>query len=113
MDLAAAPAAYGPYWALLVGTLGVGAYLAGRLDLDRRWVIVALAVVLAATPLLLVFSRNLPVVVAAQTVLALVLAILGIHAGRSSTTGSRRAPSRRLVRERAPSRGCCSCPSPS
>ena len=82
VDLAAAPAAYGPYWALLVGTLGVGAYLAGRLDLDRRWVIVALAVVLAATPLLLVFSRNLPVVVAAQTVLALVLAILGIHAGR-------------------------------
>jgi hypothetical protein len=82
VELAAAPSAYGPYWALLVGTLGVGAYLAGRLNLDRRRLVVVLAVILAATPLLLVVSRNLLVVVAAQTVTALVLAILGIHAGR-------------------------------
>lgn len=82
VDLAAPAAAYGPYWALLVATLGVGGYLAGRLDLDRRWVVAVLAVVLAATPVLLVTSRELVVVVAAQTVIALVLAILGIHAGR-------------------------------
>jgi MFS family permease len=82
VDLAASPAAYGPYWAVLVATLGVGGYLAGRLDLDRWPVLGVLALVLAATPVLLSVSRQLVVVVVAQTVLALVLAILGIHAGR-------------------------------
>ncbi|MEP6651558.1 MAG: MFS transporter, partial [Lapillicoccus sp.] len=82
VDLAAPPAAYGPYWALLVATLGLGGYLAGRLDLDRWPVVTVLAVVLAATPVLLATSRSLTVVVVAQTVMALVLTVLGIHAGR-------------------------------
>jgi MFS family permease len=82
VDLQAPPGAYGPYWALLVGTLGVGGYLAGRLDLDRRGLVAVLAAVLVAAAVVLSTSRQLVVVAAAQTALALVLAMLGIHAGR-------------------------------
>jgi MFS family permease len=82
VDLDAPAAAYGPYWALLVATLGLGGYLAGKLDLDRGWTVVGLAVVLAGAPVLLAVSHLLLVVALAQTVLALLLTIVGIHAGR-------------------------------
>ena len=82
VDLNAPAAVYGPYWALLVGTLGVGGYLAGRVPLDRRTPVVVLAVLLAASPVLLATGRVLLLVALAQTVLALLLAVVGIHAGR-------------------------------
>lgn len=75
-------AAYGPYWALLVGMLGVGSLLAARLRLDRRPALLGLAAVLALLPLALTGGRSLPVVVAAQTALILLLAVVGVHAGR-------------------------------
>lgn len=79
----AAPAVvYGPYWAALVSTLGLGGYLTAKLDLDRRTTVVLLALAGPATTLALTFSRSLPVVILAQTVLALLLVIIGIHAGR-------------------------------
>lgn len=80
--LHAPSAAFGPYWALLVATGGAGGYLAARLRLDRRAVAVPVAGLLAAVPVLLATSHSVIVVVAAQTVLQLVLAVAGIHAGR-------------------------------
>jgi MFS family permease len=78
-----APAAlFGPYWAALVSTLGVGGYLASKLQPDRRVVVFALAVIAPAAALALTQTRSLAIVLAAQTVLALLLAIVAIHAGR-------------------------------
>jgi hypothetical protein len=82
VDLRAPAALFGPYWAALVATLGLGGYLAAKLRLDRRVTVLPLAVALAATPVLLAVSRSLLVVALAQTVLQLLLAIITIHAGR-------------------------------
>jgi MFS transporter/putative zinc finger protein len=78
-----APAAlFGPYWAVLVSTLGVGGYLTSKLDLDRRALVIVLAVVGPAAALALSQTRSLAAVIGAQALLALSLAIIGIHAGR-------------------------------
>jgi MFS family permease len=82
VDLHAPAAAYGPYWALLVATLGIGGYLAAKLHLDRVAVVLVIAVLLAMSSILLAITHALVLVVAAQTVLALLIAIIGIHAGR-------------------------------
>jgi Putative zinc-finger/Major Facilitator Superfamily len=79
----AAPAVlYGPYWAVLVSTLGIGGLLIAKLHLERRLIIAVLIILSLATALLLTRTGSLAVVVAAQVVLALVLAIIGIHASR-------------------------------
>jgi MFS family permease len=80
--LAAPAVLYGPYWAMLVSTLGAGGLLISRLHLERRRLIAVLITLSLATTLVLTWTHSLPVVVAAQVVLALVLAIIGIHAGR-------------------------------
>ena len=73
---------YGPYWAVLVSTLGIGGLLIAKLHLER-WLMVAVLIIGSlATALVLTWTRSLPVVIAAQVVLALVLALLGIHASR-------------------------------
>lgn len=78
-----APAAlFGPYWAALVSTLGIGGYLASKLDLDRPAAVIVLAVIAASASLALSQIGSLGAVIAAQTALALVLAIIAIHAGR-------------------------------
>jgi hypothetical protein len=78
-----APAAvFGPYWAVLVSTIGVGGYLAGKLDLDRRPAVIALALMAPATALALSETRSLAAAIATQAALALSLAVIGIHAGR-------------------------------
>jgi MFS family permease len=78
-----APAAlFGPYWAVLVATLGAGGYLTSKLDLDRRAFVIVLALVGPAAALALWQTRWLAVVIGAQAALALCLAIIGIHAGR-------------------------------
>jgi hypothetical protein len=77
-----APAAlYGPYWAALVATLGLGGYLTNKLRLARTGPVLGLSVLLAATPILLATSGSVVAVIAAQTALALLLTIIGIHAG--------------------------------
>jgi MFS family permease len=73
---------YGPYWALLMSTLGVGGYLAAKLDLTRAPVVGALVVVAPAAAVVLALTRSLAAVVAAQTVLALILAIVAVSAGK-------------------------------
>ncbi len=73
---------YGPYWAVLVSTLGVAGLLIGKLNLERRLMAALFITVSLVTALLLTWTRSLPLVMAAQVVLALVLAIIGIHASR-------------------------------
>ena len=80
--LAAPAVLFGPYWAALMSTLGVGGYLAAKLDLTRTPIVVALAVVTPAATVVLALTRSLAAVVIAQTVLALLLAVVAIHAGR-------------------------------
>lgn len=80
--LHAPAAAYGPYWALLVATLGAGGYLAARLRLDSGSFALIVAAILTGAPILLVTTHSAVAVAAAQTVLLLALAITAIHAGR-------------------------------
>jgi hypothetical protein len=80
--LAAPAVLYGPYWAALVSTFGLGGYLAPHLDLDRRRVAVTMAVLGVAATLALALSRSLALVVVAQTTVALLLAVIGIHASK-------------------------------
>jgi hypothetical protein len=79
--LRAPTAVFGPYWAALVGTLGLGGYLISKLHLERARSLLVLAVVLVASPVLLATSGLIVAVVLAQTALQLLLTIVGIHAG--------------------------------
>lgn len=82
VDLRAPAAAYGPYWALLVGTLAVAGYVVAKLRLDRTGTILVIAALLAASAVPLATTHVVLLVAAAQTVLALMVAIVGIRAGR-------------------------------
>jgi predicted MFS family arabinose efflux permease len=80
--LHAPAAAFGPYWAALVSTLGLGGYLIGKLRPGRRTTLLVLAGGAPCAAITLAVSRSLATVVVAQALLALLLAIIGIHAGR-------------------------------
>ena len=80
--LAAPAALFGPYWAALVSTLGVGGYLTSKLNLDYRAAVSLLALSAPAAALALTQAHSLAAVIAAQTVLALLLAIISIRAGK-------------------------------
>jgi MFS family permease len=80
--LAAPAALFGPYWAALVSTLGVGGYLTSKLNLDHRATASLLALCAPAAALAVTQTRSLAAVIAAQTVLALSLAIISIRAGK-------------------------------
>ena len=80
--LAAPAVLYGPYWAALVSTLGIGGLLISKLRLERRLMLTVLIILSLASALLLAWTRSLVIVVAAQVVLGLILAILGIHASQ-------------------------------
>jgi hypothetical protein len=80
--LSAAPVVYGPFWAALVSTLGLGGLLAGRLPLDRLPVQAGLAGVMALATVALTLTSNLMVVAVAQVVLVLLTVALGIHVAR-------------------------------
>ncbi|GAB1509609.1 hypothetical protein JCM33774_16500 [Actinophytocola sp. KF-1] len=71
---------YGPYWAGLMSTLGIGGLLVGRLA--RRNRLLGTAAVLVAAVVVLCVSHDFAVVTAAQVVAALLLVALGIHASR-------------------------------
>jgi len=74
--------AYGPYWAALVSTLGLGGVLAGKLSLERRrttGVAVGLLVLAAAT---LAVNVHVVAVVVAQVVLMTLAAVASIHVTR-------------------------------
>ena len=78
---ASAPSSwYGPYWAALVSTVGIGAWLAARVDLGRPWVAAGLGSAAVLAGLSLVAVSSLPAVIAAQIVIALVAAMVGVRA---------------------------------
>jgi len=80
--LAAPAVLYGPYWAALVSTLGIGGLVISKLRLERRLMVTVLIILSLTSALLLAWTRSLVIVVAAQVVLGLILAILGIHASQ-------------------------------
>jgi predicted MFS family arabinose efflux permease len=77
-----APGLYGPFWAGLVSTLGLGGLLAGRVRLDRPAAVTTTIAVLTLASWALTASRNLLVVTIAQFAVALVVVTLSIYVSR-------------------------------
>jgi predicted MFS family arabinose efflux permease len=77
-----APGLYGPFWAGLVSTLGVGGLLAGRVRLNRRATVTGTIAVLTLASWTLTASRNLLVVTVAQFAVALVVVTMSIYVSR-------------------------------
>lgn len=83
-----APAAlYGPYWAALVSTGGLGAWLASRANLDRPAIAVGLGATLVLAAALPTISHSLAVVIAGQILVAMAVAMIGVRAGRQLHDG--------------------------
>ncbi|HKA69389.1 MAG TPA: MFS transporter [Actinomycetes bacterium] len=79
----AAPAIlYGPHWAGLMSTFGLGGLLAGRLRFDRPLTIGGVAAVMAVASWTLTSSRNVVGLTVAQIVLALLGVAASIHISR-------------------------------
>jgi MFS family permease len=77
-----APAAfYGPYWAALVATVGLGAWLAARLPLHQPTAAALIGAALLGSATLPALSHALPVVVIGQALAALSTAVIGVRAG--------------------------------
>ncbi|SNQ51674.1 Major facilitator superfamily MFS_1 [Frankia canadensis] len=78
-----APAAlYGPYWAALVSTGGLGGWLVSRTRLDRPAVTVGFGALLVLAAILPTLGHCLAVVIAGQFVVALAAGMISIRAGR-------------------------------
>jgi MFS family permease len=77
--ISAAALWYGPFWAALVSTLGLGGLLAGRLRLDRLGPVLTITVIMLLASVALTVSRHLAVVTAAQVLLALLIVVANIH----------------------------------
>jgi Major Facilitator Superfamily len=73
---------YGPYWALLVSTGGLGGWLASRARLNRPVAAAGVSAVLVFAAVLPAVSHSLPLVIAAQILTALAAAMIGVRAGR-------------------------------
>ena len=73
---------YGPFWALLVGMLGIGGLLASRLHLDRLLPVALAVLVMLAACLTMTTSRNLTALTAAMVALTFLLVVIEIHLGR-------------------------------
>jgi MFS family permease len=78
----AAPGLYGPFWAGLVSTLGLGGLVAGRVRFDRPPSLTATVAVLTLASWVLTVSRNLVVVTIAQFALALLVVAMSIYVSR-------------------------------
>ena len=82
VELESAPVLYGPFWAALMATFGLGGMLAGRLPLDRTATLAGVAGVAAGASVVLTTTRDLLTVTLAMVVLVLLLVMLGIHLTR-------------------------------
>jgi MFS family permease len=80
--LSASPVLYGPFWAGLVSTLGVGGLLAGRLRLDKPMPVVLVVIAMLLACLTMTTSHNLAALTAAMIALTLLLVVAGIHLSR-------------------------------
>lgn len=79
LELSAPAGFYGPFWAGVVGALGVGGLLAGRLQLHRRLPVATVVVVMLVCAAVLLTSGSLAVLTAAIVVLTLLVVVIGIH----------------------------------
>ncbi|WP_158307286.1 MFS transporter [Kribbella flavida] len=79
IELSAPAAYYGPFWAGIVGALGVGGLLAGRLHLERRLSVATVAAVMGGCGAVLLTSRSLAAVTVAVVVLTFLVVVVGIH----------------------------------
>lgn len=70
---------FGPYWAGLVSTTGLGALLAGRLDFTRPATVAGTGGLLAAAAVTLGITRNIVVITLAQAMLGLLLTAITVH----------------------------------
>jgi predicted MFS family arabinose efflux permease len=77
--LAAPAVLFGPYWAGLVSTLGVGGLVADRIRLDQPATAATFAALMITASALPSISTSLAIVIGAQIVLALLLAAAGIQ----------------------------------
>jgi MFS family permease len=73
---------YGPFWAGLVSTLGLGGLLAGRVRLDRPATLTITIVALTLASWILTMTRNILVVAIAQFAVALVVVTMSIYVSR-------------------------------
>lgn len=80
--LSTSPVLYGPFWAALVSTLGLGGLLAGRLNLDRLPSVAVAVLLMLGSALTLTISHHLVPLAVAMIVLALLFVVVGIHISR-------------------------------
>jgi predicted MFS family arabinose efflux permease len=82
LALSAAAVLYGPFWAGLVSTLGLGGLLAGRLRLDRPVPLAVTVALMLLSAWALTASRSIAVIAAAQIVLMLLIVAASIHSSQ-------------------------------
>ena len=82
MALAAPAIVFGPYWAGLMSTFGLGGLLAGRLRLDRPATMGAVVAVMILASLAVTTTTSIVVVTITQVILALVIMIASIYVTR-------------------------------
>ena len=82
ITLEASAVFYGPFWALMVATLGIGGLLAGRLRLDRPVPVAIVVLVMLGSCLTLTSSRDLWALTVAMVVLTFLLVVIGIYVSR-------------------------------
>ena len=80
--LAAPAVLYGPYWAVLMSTLGLGGMLAGRLPPGRPATLAAVTALMTLASVALTTTTSVVVVTIAQATLALLIVISSIHVTR-------------------------------
>lgn len=73
---------YGPYWAGLVSSTGIGGLLAGRLQLDRPATAAGVAATMVATSVVATISTHVLVVTIMQVTLSVLVVVAGIHLSR-------------------------------
>jgi predicted MFS family arabinose efflux permease len=80
--LAAPIILYGPYWAGLMSTFGLGGLLAGRLQLHKLATLGAVAALMILASVALTATKSLVVVTIAQVILVLLIMVASIHVTR-------------------------------
>jgi MFS family permease len=73
---------FGPYWAGLVSTHGLGGLLAGRLDFTRPATALAVGGLITGAAAMLTVARGVVAITAAQIVLGLLLMAITVHVSR-------------------------------
>jgi MFS family permease len=73
---------YGPYWAALISTLGLGGLLAGRVQLNRPVPLATAVGLMILASLMLTREVGVAIVTIAQVVLALLIVLANIHITR-------------------------------